>query len=248
MSALPRLPEGDTHRMKRAIEALQGGGSERTTPFLFRREEVHIVNHHHQTDADLLAAVVHQDEQALRELYQRHSAVVYTLALRLLHQQNLAEDIVQETFVKIWQNAGQFDAARGRAEAWIITIARNLAISLLRHQMTQPRIEQEADAHDVIDAVPGPEETAWLHLRRDLVRSALGQLPPAQRQMVILAYFDGLTHAEIAAQTGDPLGTVKSRLRLALRRLYEILQPCLADSPYPAHSATPTPDSGGDHL
>ncbi|MBA3826478.1 MAG: sigma-70 family RNA polymerase sigma factor [Ktedonobacterales bacterium] len=183
-------------------------------------------------DTILLARIASNDDAALRLLYQRYSAVVFSLALRMLRDQTGAEEVTQDTFVRIWRMAHTFDPARGRAEGWVITIARNLTLSRLR-KTHENVAETPIETMDLLaDEGLNPEEIAWVSARRQMVRAALGQLPEGQRQVVVLAYFEGLTHAEIAARTGDPLGTVKSRLRLALRHLEAILPPDLRQEPH----------------
>ncbi len=182
-------------------------------------------------DVALLGRIAADDDAALRLFYQRYGGVVFALSLRMLRDQSGAEEVTQDTFVRVWRMAHTFDPARGRAEAWVITIARNLALSRLR-QAHENVPEAPIETMDLLaDEGMNPEDLAWVSARRQMVRAALGQLPAAQRQVVVLAYFDGLTHAEIAARTGDPLGTVKSRLRLALKHLEAILHPELREEP-----------------
>jgi RNA polymerase sigma-70 factor (ECF subfamily) len=166
----------------------------------------------------------------------------------MLRQPEIAEDIVQETFVRIWQTAKSFDPTKGKAEAWIITIARNLIISYIRKNSNAvPLINETEEATLIADSAPGPEESLWLNMRHSIIQDALSQLPEAQRIMVKLAYFDGMTHAQIAVRTGEPLGTVKSRLRLALRRLQELLAENLSDEPStPNVYANPRQRQGGE--
>jgi len=183
-------------------------------------------------DAALLACIAADDDAALRLLYQRYSVVVFSLALRMLRDQTGAEEVTQDTFVQVWRMAHTFDPARGRVEGWLITIARNLTLSRLR-KVRENVPETPIETMDLLaDEGMNPDEIAWVSARRQMVRAALGQLPEAQRQVVVLAYFEGLTHAEIAARTGDPLGTVKSRLRLALKHLESILDQDLREEPH----------------
>lgn len=191
-----------------------------------------------QTDLDLLRRIADDDDQALRLFYRRYAGLVYSLAFRMVHDASRAEEILQETMVRVWRAAATFDPSRGRPETWVTTIARNLLLTSLRKQRPISLDEHEELASALEDDHDEPDEIAWLNVRRQLVREAIAKLPDSQRQVVVLAYFDGLSHAEIAERTGEPLGTVKSRLRLGLRRLESSLRLALADSrdDYPPES------------
>lgn len=187
------------------------------------------------TDEALLAKVAHDDDEALRHLYRRYSGLVYSLAFHMLSDRTQAEEILQETIIRVWRAAGSFDAKRGSPEAWIVTIARNLAVSALRRERPLSLEHAGEWALPLTEDADEPDAVTWRHTQRDLVRAAVAMLPLAQRSVVYLAYFAGMTHAEIAERTGEPLGTVKSRLRLALRRLQALLHttlgPGAVDSP-----------------
>ena len=183
------------------------------------------------SDTELMARIAKDDEAALRLIFQRYSGLVFSLAQRMLRDPTHAEEIVQETFLRVWRTAATFDAERGKAEAWIVTIARNLAVSALRKAPVMTPTNDENILNALVDDAISPEEAAMISDRRHSVREAIAQLPERQRQVVVLSYFDGLTHAEIAERIGEPLGTVKSRLRLALGRLKQILQVSLRDWP-----------------
>jgi RNA polymerase sigma-70 factor, ECF subfamily len=162
-------------------------------------------------------------------LYDRHSASVFGLARRMLGETAAAEDLLQETFWRVWQHADQFDPRRSRFPTWVLRIAWNLAASELRRQARRPQLaglplapHGNGDlrlAFELVD--PGPEvpEQVWHAQRRRLVIAGLEQLPAAQRQAVQLAYFGGMKQVEIAAVQGAPLTTVKTRLTLGLRKL-----------------------------
>lgn len=147
----------------------------------------------------------------------------------MTHDQGAAEELTQEVFVRLWKSATSFEPGRGRVSAWLLRIAHNLALNEVRRRASRPAIAYEADWEVESggiadqDAQDDPAMAAWLAERAVVIRTALGQLPTPQRQAIELAFFDGLTQAEIAAATGDPLGTVKSRIRLGMLRLREVL-------------------------
>lgn len=151
-------------------------------------------------------------------LYDRYSSIVYAVALRVLGDTGAAEDVLQEVFLQLWRNPGAFDSSRGNLGAWLAVIARNRAIDGLRKR------RPETDIADVVVSVEldiaGDAERARA---MEKVRGALGTMPAAQRSALEMAYFEGLTHIEIAAKTGEPLGTIKTRIRtglLALRKTF----------------------------
>jgi RNA polymerase sigma-70 factor (ECF subfamily) len=152
-------------------------------------------------------------------LYAEHRGAAFALAYRMLGERGLAEDVVQEAFLNIWRQGVTYDTERGTARTWLLTIVHHRAIDLMRRQRAK------AGADTVIDAaVPLPSgEDTWAtvaeHLESDRIRKAVATLPPEQQQVIVLSYFGGLTHAEIAARVGVPLGTVKGRLRLAMEKL-----------------------------
>ncbi len=167
-------------------------------------------------DISLQSAIRSSDENAIALLYDRYSSIVYSVALRVLADTGAAEDVLQEVFMQLWRNPGLFDSSRGNLGAWLAVIARNRAIDILRKR------HPETDITDVVVSVE-PDMAGNAQRARDTekVRGALGAMPPAQRSAVEMAYFEGLTHTEIAAKTGEPLGTIKTRIRaglLALRK------------------------------
>jgi len=184
---------------------------------------------HMNDDKELLHAIAKDDDVALHTLYQRYGGLVYSLAYRMIRDQSRAEEVVQETFIRVWRTANTFDVERGRVEAWVVTIARNVTISLLRKEPAKPTEDYSAEVNALVDEQAGPEDAAWINDRRQIVREALHEIPEAQRRVVIMAYFDGLTQAEIAEKLCEPIGTIKSRLRLALKRLEQLLKVRLAD-------------------
>ena len=167
-------------------------------------------------DARLILAIRSGSEQAMGELYDLYSSLVYSVALRVLRDTGAAEDILQEVFMQLWRAPAAFDSSRGCLPAWLSVIARNRAIDSLR------RRRPEEDWSDVIVSVE-PDLTGDAERNRSIekVRDTLNGMPAAQRSALEMAFFDGLTHREIASKIGDPLGTVKTRIRtglLALRR------------------------------
>jgi RNA polymerase sigma-70 factor, ECF subfamily len=170
------------------------------------------------TDMALLSAIRSGDEQAMATLYDRYSAVVYSVALRVLGDTGKAEDILQEVFMQLWRNPGGFDSSRGHLAPWLAVIARNRAIDLLRKR------HPETDIADVVVSVePDMAGDAERARAMEKVRGTLGAMPAAQRQALEMAYFEGLSHTEISAKTGEPLGTIKTRIRaglLALRKAF----------------------------
>jgi RNA polymerase sigma-70 factor (ECF subfamily) len=180
------------------------------------------------TDERLLAQTAAGDADALAVLYDRYAAAVLGLALKMLGERASAEEVVQETFWRAWRSAGTFQAQRGTFAGWLFGIARNLVIDLCRRRSVRPRPALDEAEAERIARAPDPEadvaESAWAAIRRIRVRAALAELPPAQRRVIELAYFGGLTRQEIAEATGEPLGTVHTRARLALQKLREMLR------------------------
>jgi len=172
----------------------------------------------HRDDAALIARLRAGDQNAMADLYDRYSAVVYGVALRVLANTTAAEDVVQEIFLQLWRNPQAFDANRGRLAPWLAVIARNRAIDHLRRRPAEEDIA-ELPISTGIDL----EGEAAQKLAVDKVRGALAQLPQEQRTTLEMAFFEGMTHTEIAGKTGEPLGTVKTRIRtglLALRKVF----------------------------
>jgi RNA polymerase sigma-70 factor (ECF subfamily) len=173
----------------------------------------------------LLRRVARADATALRSLYDRYAGRVMAVAVRMLGSTGEAEEVVQETFVDIWNRAQSYDRARGAPGAWVVTIARNRAIDRLRSRATAARTASGVRAEADVAAPPlkSPLDATLASEAQKRIGAALGSLPPEQRRVVELAFFDGLSQSEIAAQTGDPLGTVKGRARAAMEKLARIL-------------------------
>jgi len=171
-----------------------------------------------RTDAAVLLAIRSGDENGMAALYDRYSAVVYSVALRVLGDTGAAEDVLQEVFMQLWRNPGLFDSSRGSLGPWLAVIARHRAIDGLRKR------RPETDIADVVVSVePDMAGDAERARAMEKVRGTLGSMPSAQRQALEMAYFEGLSHSEISEKTGEPLGTIKTRIRsglLALRKAF----------------------------
>jgi RNA polymerase sigma-70 factor (ECF subfamily) len=162
--------------------------------------------------------------EALAELYDRHARPVYSLALRVLQDQGDAEDIVQEVFSQAWRQSSRYDRSRGNVGAWLLTLARSRAIDRLRSRRARP--DHSAEERTLVEFADRttPADLQLVSAEQvTRVRAALDALPMLQRVAIELAYYEGLTHTEIAARLEQPLGTVKTRIRLALIRLRESL-------------------------
>ena len=174
-------------------------------------------------DDELIAAVARGDQPALLALYDRHGRMGYGLAYRILGDAGAAEEAVQDAYLRVWRRAATFDAARGNARSWLLTIVHHCAIDLVRRRTGAPPVraglDQMADRQSVPDAWSEVSE----RFESERVRSAVETLPGEQRRAIEMAFFDGLTHREIAERDGLPLGTVKGRMRLGLKRLSGLL-------------------------
>jgi RNA polymerase sigma-70 factor (ECF subfamily) len=164
------------------------------------------------------------DRDALAEVYDRHGRLVYSLALRILKDQSDAEDIVQDVFAQAWRQAARYQPGRGAVVAWLMNMTRSRAIDRLRRRTTQPQSPYDPEtAGEIPDtAQPIDEQVAWAG-RAAVVRGALDELPLLQRMAIELAFYEGLTHVEIADRLEVPLGTVKTRIRQGLLKLKDRL-------------------------
>jgi RNA polymerase sigma-70 factor, ECF subfamily len=171
-------------------------------------------------DHAALGRIARGDQEALAELYDRNARLVFSLALRILQNRADAEDVVQEVFAQVWAQAGRYDARRGAVAAWLLMMARSRAIDRLRSRTSRPETPSRAGHfEDLADAAP-PQDLQLLSIEEmDRLREALKALPDSQRVALELAYYEDLTHAEIAERLKEPLGTIKTRIRQAVIRL-----------------------------
>ncbi len=174
-------------------------------------------------DTLLLTRLAAGDVATLDALYARYGGLAYGLAYRMLGDRGIAEDVVQDTFLAIWQNAATFDPSRGSARTWLLTTVRNRCIDLLRGPRRRASLEEGVEALLVTEAADDVWESVRRSLDRQAVRRAIERLPEEQQVTIRLAYLNGYTHAQIAAQMRVPLGTVKGRMRLALEKLRDAL-------------------------
>ena len=175
-----------------------------------------------------MAALGDGDLEALEGLYDRYSTLVFSVSLRVLHDTQLAEDVVQEVFLRMWRQPSSYDPTRGRFISWLMSVTRNRSLDELRRVTRRLRSEdlEEEPGRELPapEGVDDPQAGLLLAERRAAVRAAMTRLPPAQRRVIELAYFGGLTQVEIAQATGDPLGTVKTRVRLGMQKFREALE------------------------
>lgn len=166
-------------------------------------------------DADLLTRIADRDTEAFAAFYDRYAPRAFGLALQLLRNRPDAEDVLQETFLQVWRSAGRYDPGRASAEAWLLMLARSRAVDRLR------RRRAVGGSDDLPDVPTGPDPAELPELRDEGCRlaTALGHLPPEQREPIALAFYRGMTHDQIARHLAVPLGTVKTRIRLGLTRL-----------------------------
>ena len=174
-------------------------------------------------DSTLLARMSGGDESALSALYDRWSDRVHSLAVHLLRDARDAEDIVEETFWQAWRGAARYDVARGNVGTWLLTICRSRALDRLRSRKRRPEEAELGEAEAAAARQPDPVDAMVTMETGRIVRAALAELPLEQRQTLELAYFRGLSQSEIAEKTGQPLGTIKTRVRLAMAKLREKL-------------------------
>ena len=179
-------------------------------------------------DEGLMARMREQDGEALAILYDRHHRAAYSLALRILQDAGQAEDVVQEAFLAVWRQAPGYDPSRGPVRPWLLTIVHHRAINHLRKQAAPGQLTERDE--ELLEArQPEVWQAAYQTIRHQEIRAALDELPTDQRAVIDLAFFGGLTHREIAERLNLPLGTVKSRMRLAFRKLETWLERYAAD-------------------
>jgi RNA polymerase sigma-70 factor (ECF subfamily) len=175
-------------------------------------------------DAALMRAFARRDHGAAEELYGRFSSRVYGLGIVMLGSDAAAQDLVQDTFVKLWRSAERYDRSRGKLETWVLLIARSLAIDAIRRRVLEARTLEHVERPSEVDEDPGPDDVAITLDLTDRARAAMASLPPEQRAALELAYLGGKTSAEISDMEGIPIGTAKTRIRAALLRLRDALR------------------------
>jgi RNA polymerase sigma-70 factor, ECF subfamily len=177
------------------------------------------------SDAALAQRLLRRDVSAFEQLYTRHSRIVYSLVLRILRQGSTAEEVVQDVFLQVWRNSNRYDSGRGPFIPWLLTLARNRALDHLRLKSErQRRREEQTEELPQMADDPQYEKALDEKRRAERVRSLIASLPSAQKKAIELAYFEGLSHSEIATALKEPLGTVKSWIRNGLLRLKEELK------------------------
>ncbi|HEY6067953.1 MAG TPA: sigma-70 family RNA polymerase sigma factor [Gaiellaceae bacterium] len=175
----------------------------------------------HLSDEAVVALVARSDQSALAELYDRFGRVAYGVALRILRDEKLAEDAVQEGFLTAWRNADRFMPERAKASTWLLTFVHRRAVDLVRREDRRRADLLPADAE--LSSTGSAEDDAWLRFERERVQAALKQLPDQQREALELAYYGGFSQSELAERLGQPVGTIKSRMFAGLGRLRELL-------------------------
>jgi len=172
----------------------------------------------------LVRRIAQGEQAALGSLYDESSAMIYGLAMKMLADPQDAEEVVADVYAQVWRAAATFEVGRGSVSTWLVMLTRSRAIDRIRSRAERTRREQHMDEHfEATDQAAAPDEAAEMNQQRRMVQSALTQLPSDQRRLIQLAFFRGLSHAELAEETGVPLGTVKTRIRLGMKKLRESL-------------------------
>ncbi len=206
----------EAQRPLRSQRASSGQANDGDTPFSDEPE-----------DRELLRRIVAQDRDALDLLYSRYITAVYSMALHMLKQPPLAEEVTQDVFMNIWLKAGSFNAEKGQPRSWIMSVAHHRVIDVIRSrrrtaQMTDP------EGYETLERLPSGgasvENQVQQNLDRERIMKALAGLPDNQKQVILLAYFEGYSQSEMAGLLSEPLGTIKTRVRLAMQKLRAVLQ------------------------
>ena len=201
-----------------------------STQWPFRgRTELDEADRESLDDVELVERLGRRDTRAFEALYDRYVRLAFAVALRVLLDRERAEEVVQDVYVKLWRQPSLFDPRRGTFRPWLLRVVHHRAIDELR-QINRDRAQTAEDPEGrILEALPdvGPalEDAAESSIEREKVLDALDKLSPSQREAIEMAFFDGLTHAQIAERLGEPLGTVKTRVRLGMRRLRDLLAP-----------------------
>ena len=170
-------------------------------------------------DEDLISLLCYGDAEAFALLYDRHSRAAYSLAYRLMNGRQAAEDLLQDSFIKVWRSAGGYRVGRGSVRTWILSIVRNRAIDQFRSDASRRRTRDEVEASTPTSYPSEAFAETWRNTQQEQMREVLKMLPQEQLRILELAYFSGYTHVEIAERLSLPLGTVKGRMRLGLEKL-----------------------------
>jgi RNA polymerase sigma-70 factor (ECF subfamily) len=173
----------------------------------------------------LIQRIAVRDEVAMAELYDRTSSLVFGMARRMVRDEQAAEEVAHEVFLQVWKRACSFDPARGRASTWLLLLARSRSLDRMRATRARRDEEPLETAAAVAADTPGPDVEWAQTRRRQKISEALAQLSPPQRQAIAWAYYNGLSYSEVAASLGEPVGTIKTRIRLGMMRLRELLEP-----------------------
>src|SRR6266508_6990591 len=180
------------------------------------------------SDVEIMTAIQAEDPDALSQLYDRYNGILKALILRIIHNDTEADDLLQEVFMEIWNQAKNFSAQKGKPLGWMVTLARRRAIDGLRkkqaYQRAEERLQNETEQQPDAWVHNATEEEILLSDTRSLIQKVIRGLPPAQQQAIDLAFFRGMSQREIAAKTNTPLGTVKTRLELGLKKIYDGLK------------------------
>ncbi len=184
---------------------------------------------HNNNDVALLERISKGDEAALAQLYDLYSAILFGLIRTIVNNREIAEDLLQEIFLLIWDHAGSFDASKGSVYTWVITLARNKSIDKIRsksYRMQQQHVSGEYSAPfaTLVSNEKSPHEMMWLDEKAEILKNALNNIPAKQREMIEIAYFEGFSQSKIAETYNIPLGTVKTRMRQGLDKLQALLK------------------------
>lgn len=187
------------------------------------RSNLAVVGEEYISDSALLYRIQKNDQTALTLLYDRYRATLFGLLFRILQNRSEAEDILQEVFFQVWQQANNFDEARGKPYSWLVSITHSRAIDRLRYLKTRTQTTEKLKTYNPICTSSKIEQNLIFYKRRKLVRKALNQLPENQRDLLLMAYFEGYSQSEIAILIGVPFGTVKTRMRSGIKSLRDAL-------------------------
>jgi RNA polymerase sigma-70 factor (ECF subfamily) len=175
-------------------------------------------------DEDLISLVEAGDAEAFATLYDRHSRAAFSLAYRMMGERQASEDLMQDAFLKVWRSASSYRAERGSVRTWILSIVHNRGIDQIRSQASRRRTQEKVEASAPRSQPSEAFAETWRNSQRDQVREALNTLPSEQLKILELAYFSGYTHVEISDLLGLPLGTVKGRMRLGLKKIRDYFE------------------------